>query len=165
MIVFLSALFGSHLYSCTNVCSLACGLIDDHRYIQWQGYVSDVAGCRQIQTYHQKKWQMRLQRLENTLSSFLSRHSRDNKGPPAISIYSFQGGGGCNDRHWWSAGLNGISLLSPVSNVMAVLESRPTVSDWGYKGKEICASLNEITIHGSCQGTSHLTSCWGAGQE
>lgn len=93
------------------------------------------------------------------------RHSRDNKKPPAISIYSFQGSWGCNNRRWWSAGLNGISLLSPASHDRAVLESRPTMSDWDYKGKEIWASLNEITIHGSCQRTSHIASCWGAGQE
>lgn len=97
--------------------------------------------------------------------NFLPRHSRDNKRPPAISIYSFQGGWGWNDRRWWSAGLNGISLLSPASNVMAVLQSWPTLSDWSYKRKEIWASLNEITIHGSCQSTSHIASCWGAGQE
>lgn len=63
------------------------------------------------------------------------RHSRDNKKPPAISIYSFQGSWGCNNRRWWSAELNGISLLSPASHDRAVLESRPTMSDWCYKGK------------------------------
>lgn len=97
--------------------------------------------------------------------NFLPRHSRDNKRPPAITVYSFQGGWGCDDRRWWSAGLNGISLLNPASNVMAVLESWAAVSAWGYKGKEIWASLNKISIRGSCQGTSHIASCWGAGQE
>lgn len=97
--------------------------------------------------------------------NFLPRHSRDNKRPPATSIYNFQGGWGCNNRRWWRAGINGISLLSPASSVMVVLESWPAAPDWGYKRKEIWVSLNEITIHGSCQRTSHIASCWGASQE
>lgn len=104
---------------------------------------------------------------KKNLSSFLAKQSAlIIKGHPAISRHSFQGSGDCyNDRQWWSAGHNGISLLRPACTDMTVSQSWPTVSDWGYKELEFWASLNEITVHGSCQSTSRLTPHREAGQE
>lgn len=44
-------------------------------------------------------------------------------------------------------------------------QSQRTAESRGYKWTEVCAGLNEITVHGICQGTSRHSPCGEAGQE